>query len=392
MPACGCCALSQAKEGLLCRTHRDKTGPISPWSDGVSPSARCHSTPVSNILHQLRMHSIVVPRGQKYNGVIVGSDVLAGYMRTPHTIRTIDSHTEGEPTRVVISGGPDLGSGSIADRLTRMRTLFDGFRSGVVNEPRGSDAIVGGLLTEPTDTSCAAAIIFFNNVGYLGMCGHGTMGAAATLRYLGRIGAGKHLIETAVGNVAIDVHDCGAVSVENVPSFRFRKALSVDIDGAEPVVGDVAWGGNWFFLADTPLELSVSNIESLTEYAWRIRRALERRGITGQNGAAIDHVELFSKSDKPGVNGKSFVLCPGKAYDRSPCGTGLSAKLACLYADGKLEEGAVWIQESILGTTFQASFRLIGDRLIPTITGRAYITADTTLIFDPNDPFAWGIR
>lgn len=308
-------------------------------------------------------------------------------------VHVLDSHTEGEPTRVVLSGGPNLGGGTVAEQLALFRSQFDSFRTAVVTEPRGSDVLVGALLTPPSDPSCVAGMIFFNNVGFLGMCGHGTIGVVAMLAHLGKIGPGEHRLETPVGIVTARLHESGAVSVRNVPSYRLAKDVAVDVPGQGTVVGDVAWGGNWFFLAHAKgTELAAANVEALTEQTWRIRQALAAQGITGQNGAEIDHVELFAPSGTPGVDSRNFVLCPGKVYDPSPCGTGTSAKMACLYADGKLASGQMWRQESILGGVFEGTITPDGDALIPTISGRAYMTARTTLLFDPADPFREGIR
>jgi 4-hydroxyproline epimerase len=308
-------------------------------------------------------------------------------------VHVIDSHTGGEPTRVVISGGPDLGGGSVAERLQIFREQHDPFRSAVVNEPRGSDVIVGALLLEPADPSCAAGVIFFNNVGTLGMCGHGTIGLVVTLSHMGRIGPGEHRIETPVGVVTTRLHESGVVSVGNVSSYRLAKGVSVPVEGHGTVTGDVAWGGNWFFLVEEHgQELSLGNVAALTDFTWRVRQALARHGITGRDGQEIDHIELFGPSDQPEVHSRNFVLCPGKAYDRSPCGTGTSAKLACLYADGKLQEGEVWRQESLVGSVFEGSIQVVNGELVPIIKGNAFVTAEATLILDPADPFCWGIR
>jgi 4-hydroxyproline epimerase len=306
-------------------------------------------------------------------------------------IGVIDSHTGGEPTRIIVSGGPELGGGTVAAQMQRFREQHDLLRSAIVNEPRGSEAMVGAMLLPPADPANVASVFFFNNVGYLGMCGHGTIGLIATLRHMGRIKAGHHRIETPVGVVTAQLHDDGQISVQNVPSYRLAKDVRIDVEGYGPVTGDVAWGGNWFFLVgDHGQELSPKNIESLMNYSWRIREALQRSNVTGRDGAEIDHIELFAPSKI--ADSRNFVLCPGKAYDRSPCGTGTSAKLACLFADGKLKEGQTWRQESIVGSIFEGSIRRIGDDLIPTIKGSAHITAEATLIFDPTDPFVWGIR
>jgi 4-hydroxyproline epimerase len=297
-------------------------------------------------------------------------------------VRVIDSHTGGEPTRVVIEGGPDLGAGPVAERLRIFRERFDSFRSAVVNEPRGNDAMVGALLCEPHDRSCSAGVIFFNNVGFLGMCGHGAIGLTVTLSHLGLIAPGLHRIETPVGVVEAELHDTGEVTIQNVPAYRYRHGVIVEVDGFGTVRGDVAWGGNWFFLSeDCPFELKLSNLEPLTQYAWAIRQALERDGIAGAENEPIDHIEL---SRGP----RNFVLCPGKAYDRSPCGTGTSAKLGCLLADGRLQPGEVWRQESIVGSVFEGWI----SEGRPHIRGTAYVNADATLIFDPKDPFVMGIR
>lgn len=308
-------------------------------------------------------------------------------------IHIIDSHTGGEPTRVVTTGGPDLGRGPLDERLRRMRAQHDDFRSSVVNEPRGSDAIVGALLCEPTDPASAAGVIFFNNVGYLGMCGHGTIGLVVTLAFLGRVRAGEHHIETPAGTVTATLHETGEVSVANVPSYRTAARVKVYVSGYGEITGDVAWGGNWFFLVDHPgMELSLANLVHLTEFTWRIRQALVGGGIRGANGEEIDHIELFAPSKLPGVDSKNFVLCPGMAHDRSPCGTGTSAKMACLYADGKLKEGQIWRQESIVGSVFEGSIAVRDGKILPTIRGSAHITAEADLILDPRDPFCVGIR
>ncbi len=305
-------------------------------------------------------------------------------------IHIIDSHTGGEPTRVVLDGIPDLGGGSMADRARRFATEFDHYRTAIVCEPRGNDVLVGALLLAPENPASAAGVIFFNNVGLLGMCGHGTIGLAVTLAHLGRIGEGGHQIETTVGTVTATLHGDRSVSVANVPSYRQAKGVVIDVPEHGKVTGDVAWAGNWFFLvSDHSEELVLSRTERLTDLAWRIRQAVNARGFP-----EVDHVELFGPA-ACGGNSRSFVLCPGKAYDRSPCGTGTSAKLACLAADGKLKAGSEWTQESILGSKFTGHFEWIDEPkgiIRPTIRGNAHVCAEATLILDKRDPFCWGIR
>ena len=320
--------------------------------------------------------------------------------RPPAPTRIIDSHTGGEPTRVVVSGGPDLGGGSIAERLRRFRATHDAWRRAIVNEPRGSDVLVGALLCEPPDAACTCGVIFFNNVGYIGMCGHGTIGVIATLAFLGRASPGLHRIDTPVGAVTATLHPDGAVSVANVPSFRHVRHVGVDVPGHGTVHGDVAWGGNWFFLSDDHgLPLAARRIADLTAFASRVRDALREQGVTGRDGAEIDHIELVGPPADPANDARNFVLCPGGAYDRSPCGTGTSAKLACLAADGKLGPGEAWRQESVIGSVFTGRYArppaplpgVPADAVLPSIHGRAYVTLDASVVFDPADPYAWGL-
>jgi proline racemase len=312
----------------------------------------------------------------------------------PDVIRVIDSHTAGEPTRLVVEGGPELGDGPLEERLRRFRGEYDHYRRAIVNEPRGSDTVVGALLCRPHRPDCQAGVIFFNNVGYLGMCGHGTIGLVASLAAVGRCQPGPIRIDTPVGPVDARLYEDGRVDVINVRSFRKARHAAVSLPGAGPgmdqIRGDVAWGGNWFFLAEAPaVTIALANLEGLTSLATRLRRAVNEQGFP-----EVDHVELFGPPSAAGASSRNFVLCPGGAYDRSPCGTGTSAKLACLAADGKLDEGAPWVQESLIGSSFTARFRW-HDRakgeIVPTITGSAHVTAESALRLDPKDPFCWGI-
>lgn len=308
-------------------------------------------------------------------------------------LRVVDSHTEGEPTRVIVDGGPMLGQGALRERLHRFRETADVYRQMTILEPRGSEARVGALLCEPEDETCTAGVIFFNNTGYLGMCGHGAIGVAVTLGYLGRIGPGTHRLETPVGVVEVNLIEPNRVSIENIPAYRFRENVSVEVDDLGTVVGDIAWGGNWFFLVgESPYPLSVGQLRPLTDAAEKLRAALRRQNITGADGAEIDHIEFFGPPVAEDAHSRNFVYCPGGAFDRSPCGTGTSAKLACLAADHELKPGEVWVQESIIGSRFSASYRLSeeGD-VIPTICGRAYICGEALLIRQPGDPFGNGI-
>ena len=306
-------------------------------------------------------------------------------------INILDSHTGGEPTRLVLGGFPDLGTGSMAQRRALLAEQHDAWRAATVLEPRGNDVIVGALLCTPVDPANTAGVVFFNNTGYLGMCGHATIGLLASLAYLGRIQPGVHGIETPVGTVTATLHGDGSVSVRNVPAYRLHHQLRVAVPGYGDVVGDVAWGGNWFFLVSEPAQRVASdNLVALGAFAEAVRQALQAQGVRGDDGGVIDHIELFG--DDPAADSRNFVLCPGGAYDRSPCGTGTSAKLACLAADGKLQAGVLWRQASIIGSVFEASYSRDGDKIIPTLRGRAHMSAEATLLIEADDPFGWGIR
>ncbi len=303
--------------------------------------------------------------------------------------RVIDSHTGGEPTRIIVENGPAVGDGPLSKQLEVMQERFDHYRTAIVNEPRGSDVMVGALLCKPHDPRCSAGVIFFNNVGYLGMCGHGTIGLIATLAYLGQISSGLHWIDTPVGAVQAELHEDETVSICNVESYRSAKDFSVDVPGVGIVTGDVAWGGNWFYLVKTPsFDIELERADELTEICWQIRLAINKAGFP-----EVDHVELFGDAKYCDADSQNFVLCPGKAYDRSPCGTGTSAKLACLAADGKLDEGQEWTQASVLGSLFIGSFQWLNrekNSILPVIRGRAFVNADVTILADHRDEYAWG--
>jgi 4-hydroxyproline epimerase len=312
-----------------------------------------------------------------------------------HSVPFVDSHTAGEPTRVILEAPFDLGSGSLSKRREIFNTKYDSYRRAFCTEPRAGDTIVGALLVAPFDSSCSAGVIFFNNIGYLNMCGHGTIGLIRTLEYLGRLEPGAHRIETPVGVVGTTLHADGRVSVENVASYRAEKDFVLPVDGLGKVVGDIAWGGNWFFLIENHgLEIILKNRAALMDYCLRVKQALALGPVRQAQGRPetqkIDHIELYGPSQV--ADSRNFVLCPGGAYDRSPCGTGTSAKLACLAAEGELSPGQIWRQESVIGTIFEAAYRLDGaGSIIPTITGSAFVTAEGKIVLDERDPFQFGI-
>ena len=310
------------------------------------------------------------------------------------TVEVIDTHTEGEPTRVIISGGPDLGSGSLAERAQVLAREHGDWCSALLREPRGHDAMVGALLCSADSVDCATGVIFFNSAGNLGMCGHASIGCAVVLAHLQRLGLGQHRFATPVGQVSVELCSVNQVAVDNVASYRYLSAVTVNVAGLGLISGDVAWGGNWFFLsADAPCALTASNIPQLSSAAQAIRSALVAAGISGAQGAGIDHIEFNAAPQSPEAQGRNFVLCPDGAYDRSPCGTGTSAKLACLAAESKLAPEQLWVQESIIGSKYQAWYKPVPDgKILPTIVGRAYLCAQSTILLDPQDPYLYGIR
>ncbi|MEM8945285.1 MAG: proline racemase family protein [Planctomycetota bacterium] len=306
-------------------------------------------------------------------------------------MRVIDSHTGGEPTRVVVAGMPDIPGDTAAEKRTNLEKQADWIRTSLTLEPRGAPWMVGAAIFQPANPDSEATVVFFNNRGYLGMCGHGLIGVVATLAYLGRISVGEHHFETPAGDVMAQLHPDDSVSLANVPSYRYREGVEFDVPNFGTVQGDIAYGGNWFFLTHVETWQSWTT-ERLCEYASRILETLSTLKICGAEQAEIDHVEISGPPTDPNkAHSRNFVLCPGQQYDRSPCGTGTSAKVACLASAGELSPGEIYRQESVTGSIFNASFQMQGKKLIPEIRGHANILADVKIVFEESDCRRYGL-
>jgi 4-hydroxyproline epimerase len=314
------------------------------------------------------------------------------HLAFPESISVVDSHTEGEPTRVVVSGWEIPAGTTMEEKKRNLLLRQDHLRRAVVLEPRGHDAIVGALLCPPVEPGSAAGVLFFNDVGALGMCGHGLIGVVRTLEFLGRLRPGRVRIDTPPGTVEAELSEDGSVAVENVPAYCQAKDVRMEVSGLGTICGDVAYGGNWFFLAESPgLPIGLAQVEQLMSATRRIREALHAAGVRGKDGAEIDHIELFGAPSRSDADSRNFVLCPGAAYDRSPCGTGTSAKMAVLHSRGELAPGQLWRQESVTGSLFVGWLAPSGNGLRPHIRGRAFITGESRLFFDSRDMFRGGI-
>ncbi len=309
----------------------------------------------------------------------------------PLVIRVVDSHTEGEPTRVIVDGWPEVEGRTMEERREYMRQQHDHLRRAVVCEPRGHSAIVGALLTPPVNAGSLCGIVFFNNGTYLGMCGHGLIGVVRTLEHLGRLRPGVVRFDTPAGVVSAELNGDGSVTIDNVPSRCHALDVAVDVPEFGTVTGDVGYGGNWFFITHLDVSLEMSNVNALTRLTQSIQDAIDAARVAG--GAPIDHIELSGPPTRDDADARNFVLCSGGEYDRSPCGTGTSATMAVLHARGRLAAGEEWRQESITGSRFVGWLTEgANGELLPHIRGTAYVTGEATLRFDPDDPFRLGIE
>ena len=336
----------------------------------------------------------------------------AGMLQFAQVIQAVDSHTAGEPTRIVTGGLPPLAGASMAEKRTILQRDHDGLRRALVLEPRGHDAIVLAYLLPPCTPGAHLGVVFANDAGYLGMCGHGAIGVATVAVAMGMVAAVEPVTEvvldTPAGVVPCRVAVAGgkvkSVTITNVPSFLFAQRVVVPVHGFGKVAADIAYGDNWFaFVEADQLGLMVekTHLPVLMQAATAVREALVREGVRGRHpersgDEIVDHVKLFAPlaGDEPGA--RALTLCPGAAYDRSPCGTGTSAKLAVLHAKGELEIGAWFRSQSVLATEFRA--RVVRETrvgphpaIVPEVTGSAWITGFPTFVLDPEDPCRFGI-
>jgi proline racemase len=333
-------------------------------------------------------------------------------LQLAQVVQAVDSHTAGEPTRIVTGGVPPVRGATMADKRAALQRDHDHLRRALVLEPRGHDAIVLAYLLPPCDPAADLGVVFANDAGYLGMCGHGAIGVATVAVALGMVPAVEPVTEvrldTPAGTVrcrvAVTAGRPTSVTITNVPSFLFRQRAVVDVHGFGKVAADIAYGGNWFaFVEAEQLGLAVGKVHLpvLMQAATAVREALVRDGVRGVHpdrgeSELVDHVKLFVPLDGDEPGARALTLCPGAAYDRSPCGTGTSAKLAVLHAKGELEVGQWFRSESVLGTSFRAriaSTTAVGrfTAVVPEVEGSAYVTALTQFVIDPNDPCRHGI-
>ena len=295
-------------------------------------------------------------------------------------LSVIDSHTGGMPTRVIVDGFPPLRGTTLAERRDDLASRHKRLRDAVVDEPRGSEPMVAALLVEADTDAAATGVIYFDRAEVLGMCGHGTIGVARTLRALGRIGDGSHSLDTPAGSVEVCCLPDGRIRLANVHSRRLASGVRLEVPDVGPVTADVAYGGNRFLVVSAPAIPLHQPLDALLATTRKILAAARAEGLD------VDHLELHGPPTRADAHARNFVLCPSGAYDRSPCGTGSCAKLACLAAEGKLAPGEPWVQESITGSVFALSYQWV-DRttglIAPVVIGEAELMAAGDLLLPP---------
>ncbi|SFR51709.1 proline racemase [Robiginitalea myxolifaciens] len=331
------------------------------------------------------------------------------------TFQCIDAHTCGNPVRVVKSGGPDLHGKDMSEKRQHFLRDFDWIRKGLMFEPRGHDMMSGSLLFPPHDPANDFAILFIETSGCLPMCGHGTIGTVTIAIERGLVipkVPGKLRMEAPAGLVEIAYHQNEKGKVEwveltNVPSYLAAQDLEIECPDLGPLRFDVGYGGNYYAIIDPQANYAgLEHISAAQILQWspelrkRINARYPNRFIHPLNSTIRDvsHILWTGKPLDPGSSGRNAVFYGDKAIDRSPCGTGTSARMAQLHAKGKLSLGESFIHESYIGSTFTgivADTAEIGPQaaIIPKIRGWAKIYGENTITIDPeDDPYAYGFQ
>jgi proline racemase len=324
--------------------------------------------------------------------------------RKKRELSVIDTHTAGEPTRI-LTGYSKVQGSSIFEIKRKLQAEHDWLRRFLLQEPRGHRDMFGAVLLPPKTRECDLGVIFMDNGGYLDMCGHGIIGAVTCAIETHIVKPKKEiLVDTPAGVVkartATRKGKVESVSFENVPAFKM-KSIQVQLEG-KTVPVDIAFGGNFFahlYAKEVALEIEPRNGSKFIDLGIRIRDAVNQRGkLVHPDKPGIGRVELVEFSGPPkteDANARNVVVFGQGQIDRSPCGTGTCAKMALLHSEGKLKIGEKFVHESILGTKFLG--RLLGttrvgeyDAVVPEITGSASVTGFNRLVLDDNDPFEDG--
>jgi 4-hydroxyproline epimerase len=329
-----------------------------------------------------------------------------------HTFFCIDGHTCGNPVRVVTGGSiPRLEGSTMFDRRQHFVAAFDWIRTGLMFEPRGHDMMSGSILYPPTRPDCDVGILFIETSGCLPMCGHGTIGTVTIALENGLIEPkvpGLLKLDTPAGLVEARYDENGpyveSVRITNVPSFLYGRGYEVEVEGLGPLVVDVAYGGNFYAIVEPQERYSdLSDVDPSDIQRWSPKLRADfnaRHRIAHPQNPAIDrltHVLWTGRAQTNAGSARNAVFYGDKAIDRSPCGTGTSARMAQLAATGRLKEGETFVHESIIGSTFAGRIEgrsRVGDRdaIIPSIEGWARVTGFNTIVIDDRDPFAHGFQ
>ena len=332
-------------------------------------------------------------------------------MNILNMITAVDSHTEGEPTRVVTGGVPFVPGKTMPEKKQWLAENRDDLRKSLMWEPRGHKDMLGALITPPVSKDADFGVIFMDGDGYLDMCGHGSVGVVTVVLETGMVpmkdsGEQTVVMDTPAGLItarAIMEHGkAKSVSFQNVPSFYYS-SLTVKVPGLGEIPVDISYGGNYFALVNVNrlnMPLEVENIKDLTEIGLTIRDLVNQQAEiihpgTGAKGS-VDLTEIYDESSAPAVT-KNIVIFGAGQVDRSPCGTGTCAKMAVLNKKNKLSPNEIYRHKSIIGTEFQGKIleeTTVGDykAIIPEITARAYITGIQQFVMDADDPFKYGFQ